>query len=374
LPAGRLVFPAAGQVFFAIEQAYFFAAGQGYFSCRRAYFFSRLKLTRSPVGRVYNRSMSTIIVYADLVFGVNLVMDWLVLWIAGRLTGRPGERLWLAAAAVLGAFYALAAALWPYSIFAAGWLKPLAGCLLAAVAYRPKHWLGFWRYCGAFYLVSFALGGAAFGLWYLLLSTTGLPDNLGRYAAPSVFALPLGVLIMVGLLLADRRQKRRLAMNSWLAVLELWSPAAGLGQETAQGPAKGGEKEQEGRRGWQFTAFLDTGHQLRDTASGLPVLVTTVSSLPEPWARAISATGWQNLERLSLRTVAGGEKTLPIWGPLELRGAGVEKRECMLALTPELLDREGKYQMLAPFELAEYFCLPRKQEKRNHHESLANHY
>ncbi len=299
--------------------------------------------------------MSTIIVYADLVFAANLVMDWLVLWIAGRLAGRPGKKLWLGAAAVLGAFYALAAALWPYSILAAGWLKLLSGCLLVAVAYRPESWLWFWRYCGAFYLVSFALGGAAFGLWYLLLSTAGLPDSLGRFAAPSAFALPLGVLVMGLLLLADRRQKRRAAMSSLLMEIELWPP-----------------QEAEGRS-WRFTAFLDTGHHLHDPASGLPVLVMALASLPEPWAQTISNIGWERLERLSLRTVAG-VKTLPIWGPLVLQAVGREKRECMMALTPELLNREGNYQLLAPFELAEYFSLPHKKEETNQHESLADHH
>lgn len=355
------------------------------------YFFSRLKLTSFRVCQVYNQTMSTIIVYADLVFAANLVMDWLVLWIAGRLTGRPGKKLWLGAAAVLGAFYALGAALWPYSILAAGWLKLFSGCLLVALAYRPESWLWFWRYCGAFYLVSFSLGGAAFGLWYLLVSTAGLPDSLGRFAAPSAFALPLGVLVMAVLLLADRRQKRRLAMGSFLMELELWLPAllqdqekvlsqeagqkADSSQEADSGQEAAIQSQGNGRpQRWKFTAFLDTGHHLTDPASGLPVLVMSLAGLPGPWAQAISSIGWEKLERLSLRTVAGGVKSLPIWGPLVLQAEGKEKRKCMVALTPELLDREGKYQLLAPFELAEHFSLPHKKEETDQHEIHADHY
>lgn len=107
-------------------------------------------------------------VYIDEVFLVNLVMDGLILWATGSLSQSPVKRWRLAAAALLGAVYAIVIFL-PWGF----WLAVLPAKLLCSlamvlVAYPVVSWRNYLKNLVYFYLISFVLGGASLGamnLW-----------------------------------------------------------------------------------------------------------------------------------------------------------------------------------------------------------------
>lgn len=228
------------------------------------------------------------VVYGDLFFLTNLVMDYLLLWATARFAGARGHAWRLAVSSFLGAAYATAF-LFPgtrplYSVAA----KIVFSLLMVAVAFpvrTPGH-LG--RVWGCFAVLSLAAGGGALALAYL-----GLPGLGGPFAGiPSwvVGVAVAGTLALAGRVWAYRRQ------HASLLVL----------------PA---EVCLRGRR-VVFPALVDTGNRLRDPFSGAPVLVVEYGT-----ARRLVP---RRLQPLLLGQVGGGDQRAG--GD----GAGLTERFCVV--------------------------------------------
>ncbi|MHB1127103.1 MAG: sigma-E processing peptidase SpoIIGA [Bacillota bacterium] len=117
------------------------------------------------------------IVYLDVVFLINLLMDYVVLWAVGRFGQFKTTLIRLVAGALLGATYSLAVFL-PDP----GLLLTIAGKVLfsAGMVLVSYSWQSLRRSLQAmvyFYMVAFAMGGAVLGAVYVLggvaESTTG---------------------------------------------------------------------------------------------------------------------------------------------------------------------------------------------------------
>ncbi len=110
-------------------------------------------------------------VYVDQVLIGNLIMNYVILWAAGRL-GQVRQRFpRLLLAAGVGSIYSL------LSFFpSAGWLynlpaKALMSLVMVLVAFAPLSWRVLAGCFCFFYLASFSLGGMVFGFTYLLHSS-----------------------------------------------------------------------------------------------------------------------------------------------------------------------------------------------------------
>ncbi|HEX3032444.1 MAG TPA: sigma-E processing peptidase SpoIIGA [Bacillota bacterium] len=107
-------------------------------------------------------------VYFEKVVFVNLSMNWLILWVTGRLSRVAPVNWRLLAGAFLGALYSFTLLLPNLS-----WLVSFAGKLLfsllmVGIAFFPVHWSKGWRVYLYFYLTSFTLGGAIIGVSFLV--------------------------------------------------------------------------------------------------------------------------------------------------------------------------------------------------------------
>lgn len=281
-----------------------------------------------------------ILVYADIVLLSNFCLDYLSLWLAGRLTGRPGGRLRMAAAAALGSAFALAAELWPYGPANGLGCKAAVSVLMVALGLKPadRRWL--LRLLTGFYLAAFALGGSAFGLAYFLGGAwrrwtkaggvwpaellTGLPLP----ELPALW-LALGACFCIGAIALAARRRRGLERQAARQVLEA---------ELCWKSASCGLK-----------ILIDTGCQLYEPVSGLPVLVTTLGALsrsPDLGAR-LGALDLPALARLPCRGL-NGPAELPVLGRAQLLFADGRRESCWLALAPLPLDAAGDYDALMP--------------------------
>ncbi len=202
------------------------------------------------------------VVYIDVLFGVNLFINYILLRAAGLVCKNRPPRWRSVLGAALGAAYAAAVFFPDLGLFYSLAFKLLASGLIIAAAF-PIYGLGeFFKLLGAFYGISAAFGGLGFALLFL----TGWGARLGAvysngvmYLDVPVIALFLGAVAFYGLLsLAEGilRLGRRRGLRRKLVV------------------------ELGGRRA-VLTALADTGNILVDPISHAPVIVAELDALKE---------------------------------------------------------------------------------------------
>lgn len=207
------------------------------------------------------------VVYADSVFFLNGIMDYLLCLVTARLAGVPLRRWRYAAAALLGGAYAVAVFL-PGFRFLACWPGKLAvGAVMAVIAFGGEpHLL---RLTLLFFALSCGLAGAVLGLG--LLSNSTLPRANGIFYTD----VNLQVLILS-------------AAAVYLLVRVVFRAAARHGLRGEYLPVRvciGGRTE-------ELSALWDSGNQLREPGSGRQVLVVAPGSLnailPPPVLRLLT--------------------------------------------------------------------------------------
>lgn len=127
--------------------------------------------------------MTEYVVYVDQVFLGNFLMNYLILWSAGRLGNLPARAWRLALASFAGSVYALFFFLPGTALLYTFAGKFLFSLLMVLAAFAPLSWRA-WAYCtGLFYACSFALGGMVLGFTSLLHSNAGFFQELAEFPA-----------------------------------------------------------------------------------------------------------------------------------------------------------------------------------------------
>ncbi len=111
-------------------------------------------------------------VYVDVLFFVNFIFDYLLLWMTGLLCHRNTSFFRLLLAAAFGALYATLMFFLPVPFLYTLPCKLLAGTLMVVLAFRPRRFRILVQYTCIFYIVSTFLGGAACGIFYFSDSDT----------------------------------------------------------------------------------------------------------------------------------------------------------------------------------------------------------
>lgn len=283
-------------------------------------------------------------VYADVLFLLNGVADYVLLLAAARLAGVRTRAVRLAAGASFGGVYAVIALLRPS-------LGSPPGLLLSAVAmvlcaFAPRPWRSLLRALAC-------LGGVG-------LLAGGLALALARFAAGGiplwdVLAALGGALVAVAAV-ADRRAAARAT-----AFCDL-------------------ELEVQGRSA-RCLALVDSGNRLRDPCRAAPVVVVdeTVLRGVLPAALLLSlAAGPAALPSGLAQAAASGEPLRPGLGEwahriclvpyravgvgggmlcgvradaLRISGRGAPASEAVIAVSPEPLDPDGMFSALVPATL-----------------------
>lgn len=202
-------------------------------------------------------------VYIDVLFSLNFFLDFFLLWATGRFL-RQDARVWrLLAAALLGAIYGAAMLLpalaWLYSVPAAVAASVLL--LLLAFGFREKR--AFLKLLAAFYLIAFAMAGSALAGGYFLGQrgySIGVKQTMG--AGALLFGLAVAVI---------------LARRGVAALRSRWNRADF--QTTVEVCVAG--------RSCRFPGLVDTGNDLREPLSGLPVVVADYQALEPLFPEAL---------------------------------------------------------------------------------------
>lgn len=281
-------------------------------------------------------------VYADIVFFINALMNYLLLWATARLLRRqltPGRGL---AAALLGAAYAVGLLLPGLASLYSGAGKLVFAGFMLAVAFPGG--VRQWARAGACFLcLTWLVAGAAFAAHFLL--GAGSTDGPVRWWVLLVAAVGCAGPVRLVWHLGSRQQWRR----SHCLPVEV---VVGAGRV-------------------QLVALLDTGNQLSDPLTGLPVIVAEhavlAPLLPAELALApaermleLAAGGLPPALSTRLRVVPyrglGGSSGLMVgFRPdrvvLQVAGVTVACDRVVVAVCDHALSADGAYQALIPPEL-----------------------
>ncbi|NLC76170.1 MAG: sigma-E processing peptidase SpoIIGA [Clostridia bacterium] len=298
-------------------------------------------------------------IYLDLVFAVNLVMDWLILWTVALCLRLSFSFRRLTAGALIGALYGVVLLLPPLTWLATFGAKLLLSLLMTWMAFAWKSWQLYLRILGVFYLISFLAGGAVVGGAYLLQDAKAFA---GYNGVLTLVNLPVAwLLVGVGSLLLIS-----LAGVSWYRN-HYYKVRYSVPLIVCFGEKRIGVR-----------ALVDTGNHLRDPFNQRPVIVMEYEVLKpflpaelncmlqatrghkvqglEQYTRLLKGTSWETRVRILPFHSLGNRQGLMLGLAadevfLEVNGKSVYHRNVVIGVYHGFLSREQQYQALLHPEL-----------------------
>jgi stage II sporulation protein GA (sporulation sigma-E factor processing peptidase) len=196
--------------------------------------------------------------YLDIIWLDNLLVNFIVVWITWKLSGNtaPMWRLWCSAC--VGAVYAVFLILPGFSLLAWFPVKVLLSLAMLIVGFRISSIKDFFKLFGFFYSITFLLGGAAFGFYYFF--NAGIEVSTGIFLIRD-FPVKIVIFSIVFIILLHRwlwpLLQFKLSRHQLIYQMEIWFGSDKL----------------------RIDSFLDTGNELTDPISGLPVMVVEFDSI-----------------------------------------------------------------------------------------------
>ncbi len=283
-------------------------------------------------------------VYVDVLAVINIIVNYVILSVAGALAGKTAKPARLLAVSTLGSLYALSAFFVKTGALYSLPARLAFGLFMIGASYPTAKGVGFLILASCFYFSSTVVAGTAFALLY---GKTGgsIPAWTGNPSAGASWW-------MVGAALA------------LVAAFPLLAKAGGLRPGNPL-PLFNLELSVEGKV-LGLTALVDTGNNLRDPVSGLPVVVVDWQSLKKVMPREVMAffkSTWESLpddlvetpmgRRLRLipyENISGIRGVLPGFRPEHMslleEGGNRTKMDAIVGVSGKPLSPSGLYQAL----------------------------
>ena len=275
--------------------------------------------------------MKLLVVYVDLVFLSNLVIDGAVLLMTAWVRGLRPKWWRLTASAAVGAVYTALLFLPGAGPLYSALAKIALSIAMLLIAFGFGGLRPFLRNAAAFYGINFAAAGGVIGLHYLLQSRGGIWDRLWLTEGGGV-----GIELQYGMaaMLAAAGAALLVYRAVWIGRKHTERTLDILAEVTVE----------IGGRAARCTGLIDTGNRLYDPLTRMPVMVAEASlwrgELPAGWISALQAGEVEQL--LSKLDPAAHE-----WGDrlrfVPFRGIG-GKAQLMLAIKPDRvrIERDGR--------------------------------
>ncbi len=199
-------------------------------------------------------------IYVDILMMENILMNYLILWLTSVTVKVRTGRIKMLSASIIGALYALLIFFPGYRILYSTIMKVLLSFLIIIIAFTPQRLKEFIKQLSVFYLISFILGGAVFGLFYF--------TNIGTVTASGIFlikGIPFSVLAGAGLVTFIIIRACLVPLYNYLERKSLYhSFTIRVGDRSAGA-----------------VGLLDTGNELYDPITNYPVIVVQYSAVKE---------------------------------------------------------------------------------------------
>ncbi len=191
-------------------------------------------------------------VYVDVVLLENLCMNYIILFGTGYIIKLKIKHWRILVSSSIGAVYAILAYMGIFPLYANIVVKIILSICMVYIAFNPKNIKAIIKELALFYLVSFALGGCAFALLYIVRpQDIFMKDGVYIGTYPLKIALLGGVVGFIITYVAFKVVKTRMNKNELIYEIVL----------------KINEKE------LTTKVMLDTGNMLKDPISNNPVVL-----------------------------------------------------------------------------------------------------
>ena len=191
-------------------------------------------------------------VYVDVVLFENLCMNYIILFGTGYIIKLKIKHWRILVSSSLGAVYAILAYMGIFPLYANIVVKIILSLCMVYIAFNPKNIKAIIKELALFYLVSFALGGCAFALLYIVRpQDIFMKDGVYIGTYPLKIALLGGIVGFIITYVAFKVVKTRMNKNELIYEIVL----------------KINEKE------LTTKVMLDTGNMLKDPISNNPVVL-----------------------------------------------------------------------------------------------------
>ncbi len=226
-------------------------------------------------------------VYLDLVITANVLINFLLLKIAGQVARQKTTLLRLLAGAALGGMLLIFLILPAGAQFLLSWPgKLLLPPAMIFLAYRPRRFRDALALVLLFYLCSFILAGLVISLLLWNNISTDFSQRIFLIHSPSFAHLFwAGIVLLLFVQAVTPLLREKIRFNSLADDFQVEVDLFG--------------KER------KFSAYLDTGNMLKEPLSGLPVAVVAYPAIAEllpPGVREVLGGGtqieWGELERV----------------------------------------------------------------------------
>ncbi len=284
-------------------------------------------------------------VYADVTFAINLLMDFIILWVTARLAGSRVLYFRLFTAALLGAVYSVLYLYFAMTLYYSVPAKLLFSCLLLVIGLAPHSWTEFKKALVYFYGISFTVAGASIAASYLAaVPGQGFSFSYLWLLAGATFALLIGVF-------GEKYLLRRIVPNLLRFGVELR-----FGAHSCNGQG-----------------FLDTGNGLKDPLTKRPVVVAEYEflkpCLPQDFQQAfddnrdeddilnrLSHSSWANRLRIIPFSSIGRKNGILVGVRADSILVNMGKKNVLhnnvvIGIYRDKLSQDGSYHLLIPSEI-----------------------
>lgn len=303
--------------------------------------------------------MAIPVIYIDVVWLVNLLMDGVLLAVTCWIVKRPIRTRRLLFGAIFGAFYSLLIFVPSLSALTTWPGKAVASLLMVMLAIGQKNWLDLARTCVFFYFVSFLFAGAAIALNFAIpgvsiAKMTVVSNRSIQYTTTAAsLALLVSIPICFALLKYVLRRMRQIRLREGLEYTVRISVA---GQTCA------------------FTGLIDSGNQLRDPVTRRPVCFVDCAAVQALLPKSLNEAIAKNADLVTALSEVTEAEWSGVFSLVPFRGAGgitqiavafrpnevVLQRQnqilkvhetCLFALSPEKLSADHRFQAILHMEL-----------------------
>lgn len=264
------------------------------------------------------------VVYIDVVWLVNFVMDAAILWTTCWIMKRRVRPMRLLLAALIGSGYALLMFFPPLSLFTTWAGKGLVSLWMVGIGIPWRSWLDLGRTVAMFYFITFVFAGAAIAVHFAVpgVSVASGMEVAGRHIAfmTSVrsLGLILGVVLAIALLRFSVQRVRRMHLRSH----QLHGVRARIdGREV------------------KFIGLDDSGNQLRDPVSRRPICLLDLSILTQVLPSDLSAALGGGQDMLTALSSIQESRWMRRISIVPYRGAG-GTQQLTFAVRPDLVEVE----------------------------------
>ncbi|WDL97438.1 sigma-E processing peptidase SpoIIGA [Alicyclobacillus sp. ALC3] len=279
------------------------------------------------------------VVYIDVVWLVNFLMDAAILWTTCWIMKRSTRPRRLLLAALVGSLYALLMFVPHLQLFTTWAGKALASLWIVGLGVPWRNWLDLGRAVAMYYLVTFVFAGAAIALHFALPGVSvasGVEVATHRLVfttSVKSLSLILGVVLGAGILRYGVGRMRRMQMQKATRV----AVRASIGEREVT-----------------FTGLVDTGNQLRDPISRKPVCLVESQVLANLLPDALSSLQSPKADMLDALSGITDEAWMRRISIVPYRGAG-GTQQLTFAVRPDTVLIQGEsgwYPAATEVELA----------------------